>query len=892
LQLGPGAKLGPYEVIAPLGAGGMGEVYRARDTRLKREVALKVLPAHYADDPERLRRFEQEAQAASALNHPNILAVHDFGTHEGAPYIVAELLKGQTLRNRLGNGALPVRRVLAYAQQIVSGMAAAHEKGIVHRDLKPENVFVTRDERVKLLDFGLAKLAHRDGSSGAETNLPTQTRDTGPGVMLGTVGYMAPEQVRGRPAEPRSDIFAFGAILYEMLSGQRAFRGDTSADTLSAILTKEPPDLSEPAGSVPESLARIVRHCLEKNPEARFHSASDIAFDLEALSGLSGATRALARPIPRLRAIAPAAIASLLALALGLWWGGLGKSVPTSGNTVRSVLLLPEGVTLGCMSISPDGSRLAVSGVDAGGKRRLWVRSLDGSEFRPVAVPEGSDLPFWSPDGRFVGVVAPDNSLRKVDAAGGSSTIVADTTGNGAWGAAWGPSGDILFAASTGAILRIPPSGGKPTPATKLDKARHETNHRYPQFLPDGRHFLYLSLNLGGSSEDEASQVHVASLDSNDDRIVMRGYSRTVYSRGHLLYLRGATFSGPLMAQPFDVERLETHGEPVTVAENVGVYGDYYLFGNFTASESGTLIYDGEQVVSRLTWFDRAGHPLGIFGETSVVNAPRISPDGSRVAYTAFDPSLNKMQIWIGDLSREVQTRLTSGPSENIRPVWSPDGSRIAFSTDRKHQGDIYVRSALGGAAEEPVYEGGTLNYPEDWSPDGTFISLFRYSANRTPILALLPLSGERRPQDLVQSAFEDLGQSRFSPDGRWLAYVNSQTQRPEVYVTSLPGRETTLQISSAGGVEPAWRSDGKEFFYVAPDGKLMSVDITPGPKLSAGAPKPLFKVAAPKTMGAYALYDVTPDGRRFLVVEPAYHGSSVPVNLVLNWTAGLREKR
>jgi eukaryotic-like serine/threonine-protein kinase len=888
MPLGPGTKLGPYEVLAPLGAGGMGEVYRARDERLKRDVALKVLPAAYTDDPERVRRFEQEAQAASALNHPNILAVHDFGAQDGTTYIVAELLEGETLRSRLAGGALPLRRVLAYAQQIVSGLAAAHEKGIVHRDLKPENVFITSDGRVKLLDFGLAKLTHGKGGSG-ETNLETQTRDTGPGVMLGTVGYMSPEQVRGKPAEPRSDIFAFGAILYEMLSGQRAFRGDTAADTLSAILTREPPELSEPGGRVPESLGRIVRHCLEKNPEARFHSASDIAFDLEALSGSSGDSRAVARAPLRWRAAPPAAIAAIAALALGFWWGGqVVRSTSPPGKAVRSVILLPEGVILANMAISPDGTQLAVSGIDREGKRRLWVRSLDASEFRPLPVPEGSDLPFWSPDGRFLAFFVA-GTLRKIDVSAGPPTVLADAS---VIGGTWGPGGEILFSGARGAILKVSASGGKPTPVTKLDPARHETSHRYPQFLPDGRHFLYLAVNLAGNPEDEANQVHVASLDSNDDRIVMRGYSRTLYALGHLLYMRAATFAGPLMAQPFDPTRLETHGEPVTVAESVSVFGDYYLFASFDVSANGTLVYDGEQVVSRLAWFDRAGRPLGTFGEPAVVQAPRISPDGTRVAYAEFDASLNKMQIWIGDLSRGVRTRLTSGPSENSRPIWSPDGSRIAFQTDRKHQGDIYLKSSQAGGTEAPLYEAASLSYPEDWSRDGGLLSLFHYSEDRTPTLGVLRPSGEDRPTDLVQSDFNALGQSRFSPDGRWLAYINGETQRPEVYVTSLPVRDTTLQISSAGGVLPSWRRDGRELFYATPDGMMMSVDIVPGPKLSAGTPKPLFRATAPKTMGAFALYDVTPDGQRFLVVEPVVHGSSAPVNLVLNWTAGLTKAK
>ncbi len=891
MTLAVGTRLGPYEILSPLGAGGMGEVYRARDARLKRDVAIKVLPSAFAASVERLRRFEQEAQAASALNHPNILAIYDLGTHDGAPYIVSELLEGETLASRLSGGAFMPRRAIGHALQIAQGLAAAHEKGIVHRDLKPENIFVTNDGRVKILDFGLARVTQPESANAGATNLPTVTPGTEPGVVLGTLGYMSPEQVRGRPADARSDIFSFGAILYEMLSGRRAFHGESAADTMSAILTKEPPDLSETNRRIPESLDRIVRHCLEKSPEARFHSASDVAFDLEAVSGMSGEAVVAAAPHRRLRAWLPTALAVLVALGLGFLWGGRMRSRAPALDAIRSVLLLPEGVTFGCMAISPDGRRLAISGLDAEGKRRLWTRSLGASDFQALAGTEGGELPFWSPDGRWLGFFS-SGKLRKIDASGGPAIALTDSYGASA---TWGPSGDILFGAATGGLFRVSASGGKATAATKPNEARHETSHRYPQFLPDGRHFLYFAVNLAGSPEDEANQIHVASLDSKEDRAVMRGYSRTVYAQGNLLYLRAATFSGPLMAQPFDPGRLEIRGEPVTVADKVSVFGDYYLFGNFTASETGALVYDSEQLLSRLVWFDRAGRQVGEFGEAAVVDAPRISPDGGRVVYTSLDSSMNNMQIWVGDLSRGVRTRLTNGPSENANPVWSPDGNRIAFRTDRKHQGDVYVKASSGVSDEEPLYDAAGLSYPEDWSLDGKYLIHFHYSSGvsggRLPAIQALPFSGDRRPFDLVRGNPNSslLGASRFSPDGQWVAYMSNESGRAEVYVASFPGHEKTLQISNAGGVLPTWRRDGRELFYVTPDGMLMSVEIVPGTKLSAGVPKPLFRVRAPNTIGTFALYDVAPDGQRFLVVMPVVHGSSVPLNLVLNWTAGLK---
>jgi eukaryotic-like serine/threonine-protein kinase len=872
----------------------MGEVYRARDARLKRDVAVKVLPSAFAASGERLRRFEQEAQAASALNHPNILAIYDLGTHEGAPYIVSELLEGETLRGCLSGEGFTARRAIGHALQIAQGLAAAHEKGIVHRDLKPENIFVTNDGRVKILDFGLARVTEPENANASATNLPTVTPGTEPGVVLGTIGYMSPEQVRGKVADERSDIFSFGAILYEMLSGRRAFHGESAADAMSAILTKEPPDLSETDRRIPESLDRIVRHCLEKSPEARFHSASDVAFDLEAISGMSGEAAVAAAPHRRLRASIPAALAVLVALGLGFLWGGRMRNRAPTLDPIRSVLLLSEGVTLRCMAISPDGRRLAISGLDAEGKRRLWTRSLDSFDFQALAGTEGGELPFWSPDGRWIGFFA-SGKLRKIDASGGPAVVLADSTGVSA---TWGRNGDILFGEATGGLFRVSASGGKATAVTKPNEARHETSHRYPQFLPDGRHFLYFAANLAGSPEDEANQIHVASLDSKEDRAVMRGYSRTLYAQGNLLYLRAATFSGPLMAQPFDPLRLEIHGEPMTVADKVSVFGDYYLFGNFTASENGALVYDSEQLMSRMLWFDRAGRQVGEFGVPAILDSPRISPDGGRVAYSSLDSSMNKMQIWVGDLSRGVRTRLTNGPSENTNPAWSPDGNRIAFRTDRKHQGDIYVKASGGGSEEEPLYEAAGLSYPEDWSLDGRYLIHFHYSSGvsgaRLPAIRAIPFSGDRRAFDFVRGGPDStlLGGSRFSPDGQWVAHVADESGRAEVYVASFPGHERSVQVSDAGGVLPTWRRDGREIFYVTPDGMLMAVGITPGPKLSAGVPKPLFRMRPPNTIGTFAPYDVAPDGQRFLVIVPVVHGSSVPLNFVLNWTSGLKKEK
>jgi len=892
-SLAAGSRLGPYEILSALGAGGMGEVYRARDARLKRDVAVKILPSAFAESAERLRRFEQEAQAASALNHPNILAIYDLGTHKGAPYIVSELLEGETLRSRLSGGAFTPRRAIGHALQIAQGLAAAHEKGIVHRDLKPENIFVTNDGRVKILDFGLARVTQPEGTNASATNLPTVAPGTDAGTVLGTLGYMSPEQVRGRPADARSDIFSFGAILYEMLSGRRAFHGDTAADTISAILTKEPPDLSETNRKIPESLDRIVRHCLEKSPEARFHSASDIAFDLEAVSGASLTAAAQSTPARGRRAWLPLmAIAALLAaVGIGMLLGSRVRSSPQPPRQLRSTLLLPERVAFSCSALSPDGSRLAISGISAEGRRGLWVRPLESPEAKFLAGSENAVLPFWSPNGRSIGFFA-NSKLMRIEASGGPPIPLADVTGVGA---AWGPNGVILYSDPSGPIYRLQDSGGKAVAVTELDASRHETSHRYPQFLPDGRHFLYEALNLKGSPRDEANRVRVASLDSKEDRAVMRAYSRTVYAQGHLLYSRSGDVFGPLMAQPFDPKRLETRGEPLTVAERVGIFGEYYLYANLTASETGVLVYDSEQLLSQFVWLDRAGRQIGEFGDPAVVGGPRISPDGQRVAYALYEAS-GSSQIWIGDLVRGVQTRLTKTVALQDNPVWSPDGSRIAFQTNRTHQGDIYVIAASGSGQEEPLYQSPGQSYPEDWSPDGRFIG---YNANeatgqRIPSISILPLPGEHKPTVLVGGGptTDIFGDSRFSPDGKWVAYDSEESGRPEVYVTSFPGREATLQVSSAGGVLPNWRRDGKELFYVTPDGRLMSVAVERGPKLAFGTPKLLFRIPNASMIGAASPYDVAPDGERFLVRVPVVHGSSWPLNLVLNWTSGLKKEK
>ena len=539
MMLPVGTKLGPYEIVAPLGAGGMGEVYRARDTRLGRDVAIKVLPSSFSADADRLHRFEQEACAAGALNHPNILIVHDIGTHDGSPYVVSELLEGETLRERMGGTAQPQRKAIDYALQIAHGLAAAHEKGIVHRDLKPDNIFITKDGRVKILDFGIAKLTQVEGAE-AQTDIPTRRVDTGPGVVMGTVGYMSPEQVRGQKVDHRSDIFSFGAILYEILSGRRAFHRESAADTISAILKEHPPDLSETNQRVSPALERLVNHCLEKNPQERFHSASDLAFALEAISSaspVSNQTMTAMTALParaQIRKQLPSIIAAFLALALiaalpfvFLYFRNAPAPRP---NVVRAMIPPPENAHLlyfNQMAVSPDGLRLAFVAIGANGVTSLWLRPLGALSAQPLAGTEGASNPFWSPDSRFIGFFA-DGKLKKIDAAGGPPQTLCNAPGGR--GGTWNRDGVIVFAPDyNSALSRVPAAGGAPA-LLPLDKSRKEKVHHFPYFLPDGRHFLYRAGVTIAYARDEGNGIYVGSLDSSEYKLILRADTYAVYA--------------------------------------------------------------------------------------------------------------------------------------------------------------------------------------------------------------------------------------------------------------------------------------------------------------------------------------------------------------------------
>jgi serine/threonine protein kinase len=881
-----GRQVGSYKVLSLLGAGGMGEVYRAKDTRLGREVAVKVLPSALASDPDRVYRFKQEARATGALNHPNILAIYDVGTHDGSPYLVSELLEGATLRDQLRGTALSVRKAIDYGLQIARGLAAAHEKGIVHRDLKPENLFVTRDGRVKILDFGLAKLTQPQLDSSPLTAATTNPGGTEPGVVLGTAGYMSPEQVRGQAVDHRSDLFAFGAILYEMLSGRRAFQGKSAIETMNAILKEDPPELAKTNLPLPPALARIVRHCLEKGPEQRFQSASDLAFDLEALLEGQGSTSRLLESAPKglkRPAYVGWLVAAILFLAAIPLVVGYFHRAPTEGRAVRFTVHPPEKSNFNdtSLSISPDGRLLAFEATDPSGKSLLWVRPLNSLAAWPLPGSDRAGDPFWSADSRFVGFFA-GGKLKKIELSGGSAQTLCDVPAG--LGGTWNRDGVILFAANFyGPLYRVPAAGGEPSAVTALDPSRRENAHLFPQFLPDGRHFLYLAR----SAQKQHTGIYLGSLDSKDTRRLVSTESNAAYTPpGYLLFVR----EGTLMVQPFSAKTFQLEGEPSPVAPQVAQYLDYRAF---SASQNGVLAYRSDVQVknTQLVWVDRAGKRLGPVGPPGYYRMPRLSPDETRVAVENLDPQTGRGDIWLLDLSRGTSSRFTFDPADDAQPTWSPDGNRIIFRSQREGSYTLYEKSSNGTGKEEMLLQQNDFLRPEDWSPDGRLFLYATITADNPKSftdLWVLPLFGERKPMPYLQTEFWQ-HEARFSPDGRWIAYRSDESGKMEIYVQSFPAPSGRVPVSTEGGVNPSWRGDGKELFYLAADQKLMAVEVKSGATFQAGVPRALFLTRVSGAVGSSKHYTVTKDGQRFLVNMPVEGASSNPITIVLNWTAELR---
>ena len=890
MSLATGTKLGPYEVVSLVGAGGMGEVYRAHDSRLAREVAIKVLPTDYAADPDRLSRFKQEACASSALNHPNILSIYDVGKHDDSPYVVSELLEGETLRKRIAGTALAQRRVIDYALQIAHGLAAAHEKGIIHRDLKPDNIFITNDGRLKILDFGLAKLTQRDGNqTQSQSRIPTRRADTDPGVVIGTVDYMSPEQLKGMAVDQRSDIFSFGAILYEMLTGRRAFQRESTAETMSAILKEDLPEVSDANKSVSPALERLVNHCLEKNPESRFHSASDLAFALEAISSsstlmhtvpMSSITpRGMTRREMIFGSVAAIAVLAAVVLAVPLLVSYF-RTTPTDARAVRFFINPPEKAVFGPFAISPDGLRLAFVASDPSGKALLWVRPLDSPNAQPLSGTEEALDPFWSPDSRFIGFFA-GGKLKKIELSGGTvQTLCGASIPRGG---SWSSTGVIVFGPSPNEPLyQVSVTGGPASPLTKLEPSRQEASHRWPHFLPDGRHFLYSV--LGGP---QSQGIYVTSLDGKENRRVLDiSNSIAMYAApGYLLFRREAT----LMGQAFDLDKLQLSGDPFPVAEQVGF--DLSTFQTyFSASQTGVLAYSAATGgKTQLTWIDRGGKEIGPVGQPANYIRPSLSPDGKRVAVDGSDLQGNR-DVWLIDLASGKPTRFTFDAGQDLFAVWSPDGGRIVFGSDRNGPRNLYQRSATGATKEELLLKSDFNAYPVDWSRDGRYIAYVINDPKTRIDVWVLPLVGDQKPFPFANTGASERG-ARFSPDGRWLAYVSDESGIPQIYVQNFPGAGGKWQVSTSGGYHLAWRHDGKELFYVSADRKIMAVDIKgEGASFEAGAPKTLFDLRVPTFTGSQAQFAVTPDGQKFLIANTVGENRSEPITVALNWTADLKQ--
>jgi eukaryotic-like serine/threonine-protein kinase len=901
--LASGTKLGPYEIQAPLGAGGMGEVYRARDTRLGRDVAIKVLPAHLSSNPDLRQRMEREARSISSLNHPHICTLHDIGSQDGVDFLVMEHLDGETLADRLHRGAMPIEEALPTAIKIADALDKAHARGIVHRDLKPANIMLTK-HGPKLMDFGLAKpapgLSSASGASPLTPSTPTMSVAalsasasplTQKGTVVGTFQYMAPEVLQGAEADARSDVFSFGCVLYEMFTGRRAFEGKSQFSVLGAILDKEAERISTVLPNSPPRLDETVWRCLAKNPEQRYGCMHDVRIQLEALAeAKSQAPGTLTESSQRSSTSrVPWLVVGIAALIAFLAGAAYILQSPKPAAVVQSSLLPPPGTSFvtmlpasGPAVLSPDGTRIAFTARDDKSKVLLYVRALASLTAQPLAGTEDAMYPFWSPDSREIGFFTP-GKLKKINADGGPPQILCDSPSGR--GGAWSKEGIIVFSPSTTqALLRVSATGGMPEPASKLDLAQAENSHRWPSFLPDGKHFLYWSRN---SRAGLSSALYVGKLGTLESKVLMKSESMAVYASGHLLFLRGQT----LMAQPFVPGRLELGGEPVPIAEHIAINGAS-VRAMFSASNTGTLIYQTGETSGgwNLVWWGRDGKQINAIPQSGRFLGPRLSPDGTKLAVEIFAGAQGIGDIWVIDLMRGTSTRLTFGPNSQGSPTWSPDGKTIYYSSG---PGSPYIvaKAADGSAPERIVLEDKDIReFPDSFSPDGRYLVYDRKAMeNETGFhLWVLPSFGGGKPFPIVQSAYEE----RYpvvSPDGKWMAYQSNESGRWEVYITAFPGGGAKWQVSSVGGAEAKWRGDSKEIFYLDPSDNIVAVDVnTSGGAVQLGTPHTLFQAVG--IQREYGPYDVSADGKRFLLNSGNLKEGSDPFTLVQNWPAELKK--
>ncbi len=876
LPLTPNSRLGPYEVLSLLGSGGMGEVYQAKDTRLDRTVAIKVLLKHLSSDSSLRERFDREARAISSLTHPHICALYDIGHQDGLDYLVMEYLEGESMADRVARGPLPVDQVLRYGIEIADALDKAHRQGLVHRDLKPGNIMLTK-LGAKLLDFGLVKYTTTE-ELGQLTNLPTENRPlTQEGTILGTFQYMAPEQLEGREADARTDIFAFGAVLYEAATGRRAFHGASKASLIASIISGNPEPISVVQPLTPPALERVVQVCLAKDPDDRWQSAHDIAEELrwisEAGSQAGVASVVISRRKNRERLWLTAAIVvSLAAIALG---GMLLKARSVVPRSLHASFVPAVGVSMSIsqndaasLTLSPDGRYLTFSGETSDSKKSLWLDRLDTGEMKPIIGTENGYGPFWSPDSRSLGFFA-GGKLKKIDVNGGPAIALADAADGR--GGTWSRDGIILFAGFwRDAIHRVSASGGAVTVVTRVDEEHGETTHRWPLFLPDGKRFIYLAGTHRAGTESELNGVYLSTLGSPGRKLLLRARSNVVLSGDYLLFVRNQY----LLAQKFDMAKESPTGEPIRLAENVAEQLGFFR-AVFGASDDGTLAYatGSASTKQRLLIFDRTAHSEQLAPPDDYLDGGlRLSPDGKRLAMVLGDPP----DIWILDIARGARTRFTSHPMSDFLPTWSPDGKQIVFASDRRVGDELYIKRVDGLTQEQPfksVKEG--MLVPEDWSSDGRFIAAQLLDAKNpdgTGDIWIVPATGDAKPYPFIATEFKERA-PLFSPDAKWLAFTSDETGKDELYVVPFPDRGEKRQLSTTGVTYFVWPPKGHEILYTTLDQTLMSIDFSHG---QFGDPKPLFKFPA-----LPVAFDSI-DGQKIIVALPEKH-EGAHVSIVTN---------
>ena len=893
MSLNPGTRLGPYEVLSPLGAGGMGEVYRARDTRLGRDVAIKILPQHLSGTPELRARFEREARSVSQLNHPNICVLHDVGREGDTDFLVMELVEGETLEQRLARGPLPLPELLRVGSEVASALDRAHRSGIIHRDLKPGNIMLTRSGS-KLMDFGLARAAAGPVASttqAAMTQSPTVAQAlTGEGKIVGTFQYMSPEQLEGKEADARSDLWALGCVLYEMATGARPFSGAGTASLIASIMKDDPRALGELAPMSPPALERIVRRCLAKDPDDRWQSARDLASELRYIaesspSRVPAAPASIRKTQPaRERLFWVAALLGVVLVAVALQTLRQPSAETGTAQLAQFSITTPEQVYLvgdaAEQSISPDGRMLALWGVDSTGASLIWVRALDSVEPRSLAGTEEASLGFWSPDSKYLAFFA-DGKLKKIRVEGGPPQILCDA--NNGRGGSWSKDGTIVFCpAAEGPLYRVSAAGGTPTPVTTLDTALHETGHRWPWFLPDGKHFVYVVL----PGQDLNFDAYLASVDGGARQKLFSASSAPTYAEpGYLLFVR----NGTLTVQAFDAESRKLKGEPV-VLKSLALRSDYTGAPFVKVSENGTLIHRTPGSPNTdLSIYDRQGRvtrklPLnpGRFDDLA------LSGDGKYIAVNRGS-SATTSDLWVVDVERAMVSRFTFGAGESFGPVWSPDGQRVAFASNRDGRENIYVRSRLGQSAETLLYDSKTLfKHPCQWSPDGQQIVTAELGESTGWDILLVDATGGGKSVPVLTGPFNE-SFAVVSPDSRWIAYCSDEAGRAELYVDTFPVPGNKIQISSSGmfpmgggGGFLGWTSNGRELLYMSPDFKIMTVDVETTPAFRAGTPRVLFRFRPARGLNMSA------DGQFFVATVPSGSASS-SISVIMNWTELLK---